>query len=288
MSQIKVFKLGQSEVAELPSQTAKLERDLQFQVEQNMETFLGIRFLATEFTTSNGGRIDSLGIDEDGCPVILEYKRHINENVINQGLFYYDWLIDHKAEFQLLVLQRFGNKVSDEIEWDGARLVCIASDFTKFDEHAIKQIDKNIELMRYKYFGDDLLMFELINSQTSKKQKKTFSLRPSAPNNESAKPKQYKDNQERLESASASLTQLYKMICDYCESLGDDIQKKDLKQYTAFKRIKNFVTLHVLPQQKDERVVMYLNLKPASEELKKGFTHDVTGKGHWGTGDCYS
>ncbi len=40
-----------------------------------------------------------------------------------------------------------------------------------------------------------------------------------------------------------------------------------------------------LPQQKDERVVMYLNLKPASVELQKGFTHDVTGKGHWVTGD---
>lgn len=285
MSQIKVFQLGQNEVVELPSQAAKLERDLQLLVEQNMESFLGIRFLATEFTTSNGGRIDSLGIDEDGCPVIIEYKRHINENVINQGLFYYDWLLDHKAEFQLLALQKLGNEVSDEIEWDGARLVCIASDFTKFDEHAIKQIDKNIELMRYRYFGDDLLMFELINSQTSQKQKKPLQLKSSNTNSATPKPKQYKDNQQRLDSASANLTRLYKAVCDYCESLGDDIQKKDLKQYTAFKRIKNFVTLHVLPQQKDERVIMYLNLKPASVELQDGFTHDVTGKGHWGTGD---
>ncbi len=28
------------------------------------------------------------GWDENGCPVILEYKCSINENVINQGLFY--------------------------------------------------------------------------------------------------------------------------------------------------------------------------------------------------------
>ena len=28
---------------------------------------------------------------EYGCPVIVEYKRHNNENVINQGLFYLDW-----------------------------------------------------------------------------------------------------------------------------------------------------------------------------------------------------
>lgn len=30
--------------------------------------------------------LDSLGLDENGCPVIVEYKRHSNENVINQGL----------------------------------------------------------------------------------------------------------------------------------------------------------------------------------------------------------
>ena len=28
----------------------------------------GVRFLASEFTTSNGGRIDTLGLDENGCP----------------------------------------------------------------------------------------------------------------------------------------------------------------------------------------------------------------------------
>jgi RecB family endonuclease NucS len=41
------------------------------------------------------GRIDSLGLDENGCPVIIESKRKLNENVINQGLFYLDWLLDH-------------------------------------------------------------------------------------------------------------------------------------------------------------------------------------------------
>ena len=33
-------------------------------------------------------------IDENNSPVIIEYKRSTNENVINQGLFYLDWLHD--------------------------------------------------------------------------------------------------------------------------------------------------------------------------------------------------
>lgn len=50
-----------------------------------MQTFLGIRFLASEYETgkTHKGRIDSLGLDENGCPVIIGYKRAKNENVIN-------------------------------------------------------------------------------------------------------------------------------------------------------------------------------------------------------------
>lgn len=49
--------------------------------------------------------------------MIIEYKRALNENVINQGLFYLDWLMDHKAEFELLVLKQMGQEEADGIEW---------------------------------------------------------------------------------------------------------------------------------------------------------------------------
>jgi RecB family endonuclease NucS len=54
---------------------------------------------ATEYETGKAhrGRIDSLGLDENGSPVIFEYKRTSNEDVINQGLFYLDWLMNHKG-----------------------------------------------------------------------------------------------------------------------------------------------------------------------------------------------
>ncbi len=281
MSDIKLFQLGQNAVTELMSQAAKYEKDLQQLVEQQMETFLGVSFLASEFTTSNGGRIDSLGLDENRCPVIIEYKRHTNENVINQGLFYYDWLLDHKAEFQLLVMKELGSKIAEEIEWNGARLVCIASDFTKYDEHAIKQIDKNIELMRYKYFGDNLLMLELVNTQSTKTNQAVTNTKPSG----AKKSSQDKTHQQALSNASTNLLKLYNEICDFCESLGDDSQRKELKLYTAFKRIKNFASFHVLPQKKDERVVMYLKVDLNNITLEDGFTHDVSNKGHWGTGN---
>lgn len=149
MSDIKLFKLNKGTLDELECVTFTFERSLQKLIEDNMESVFGIKFLKSEHATGkeHGGRIDSLGIDENYCPVIIEYKRSLNENVINQGLFYLDWLMDHKAEFELLAIKTLGKEYADKIEWSIPRLLCIAGDFTKYDEHAVKQINRNIELI---------------------------------------------------------------------------------------------------------------------------------------------
>ena len=141
----------------MPGHSAQIEKSLQIQFEANLEVLLGVRFLATEYSTGpvHGGRIDTLGLDEDGSPVIIEYKRAVNENVINQGLYYLDWLMDHKKEFQWLVMERLGGDAANKVEWSAPRLICIAGDFTRYDGHAVKQIPRNIELLRYRRFGVD-------------------------------------------------------------------------------------------------------------------------------------
>ena len=96
VSEIKLFEIGQlggTVVKERTSSTVVLEKQLQTTIEQNMETFFGVRFLKSEYMITSG-RMDSIGIDENNSPVIFEYKRSSSENVINQGLFYLDWLLD--------------------------------------------------------------------------------------------------------------------------------------------------------------------------------------------------
>lgn len=117
MGDIKLFKI-KNEVEEIEGTSMQLEKNLQNIIEENMEVFLGVKFLATEYSTGkvHNGRIDSLGIDENNCPVIIEYKRSINENVINQGLYYLDWLLDHKAEFKLLVMNKLEAEIYENIE----------------------------------------------------------------------------------------------------------------------------------------------------------------------------
>jgi len=88
MSDIKLFKTENGRVIELQSQSVAVEKSLQSQIEYHLDEFLGVSFLATEYSTgkTHSGRIDTLGIDENRCPVIIEYKLATNQNVVNQGV----------------------------------------------------------------------------------------------------------------------------------------------------------------------------------------------------------
>lgn len=288
MSDIKLFTLHETGIVEVPAQSAQIEKSLQILFEANLEILLGVRFLATEYSTGpvHGGRIDTLGLDEDGSPVIIEYKRAVNENVINQGLYYLDWMMDHKREFQWLVMERLGKDAADKVEWSSPRLVCIAGDFTRYDGHAVKQINRNIELLRYRRFGDDLLMIELLHAPKVAK----TATPASGPTNlaepalgSGADPYFAQRIDYRVAQASPELRDLYQAVADFLTGLGDDVQVKELKQYIAFKRIKNFVCAEVYPQSKI--VTCFLKVDPDSVALEKGFTRDMRKIGHYGTGD---
>jgi len=275
VSDIKLFHISNGKASELRGEASDLERSLQTLLEQNLESLLGIRFLATEYSTgkTHSGRIDSLGLDENFCPVIIEYKRSISENVINQGLFYLDWLMDHQAEFKLLVMERLNKDTADSIDWSAPRLLCIASDFTKYDGHAVQQMNRNIELIRYKKFGADLLLLELVNASSAS----TSTTRLT----KSGKSTGDKPVSQALTEMHPKLRELFESLEGYLLSLGDDVQRKDLKLYVVFKRIRNFTCVVI----QKSKLVLHVALDPDTVDLVEGFTRDMRGIGHWGTGD---
>ena len=238
MADIKLFSLADG-VNELPSTSVALEKELQTVIEQNMDTLFGVTFLKSEYIITNG-RIDSLGFDENYSPVIFEYKRSTNENVINQGLFYLDWLLDHKADFKLLVMDTLGKDAADKIDWSLPCVMCIASDFTKFDEHAVNQMQRNIKLVKYKKFGENLILFEHINAPNVKP---IIEVSPITQNvNRSGVAKTFL---QQFDIGSHELQNLYISIKDYILSLGDDVTENQLKFYVAFKKIKNIACVQI-------------------------------------------
>lgn len=282
MSDLKLFSLSQAGIIELQGTTAPLESSLQKLFEENLNALLGIRFLASEHRTTSG-RIDTLGLDENGCPAIIEYKRATNENVINQGLFYLDWLMDHRRDLEWLVMERFGKDEAAKVEWSSPRLICIAGDFTRYDVHAVKQISRNIELVRYRRFGPELLLLDLVTATAIAKPVPTVATQPAPPAAAGQPVTKYKTVTECLADADAELTDLYEAVCSFMRALGDDVQERTLQNYFAFTRLKNFACIEIKPVA--HKLLVYLKVDPATVALKPGFTRDVSKIGHFGTGD---
>ena len=74
MPDIRLYKLTEGKAKEIKKKELRLEREIQNLTETNLKEIFGITFLASEYSTGDKhrGRIDTLGIDENNSPVIIE------------------------------------------------------------------------------------------------------------------------------------------------------------------------------------------------------------------------
>ncbi|WP_369362366.1 hypothetical protein AB5L52_01790 [Streptomyces sp. CG4] len=59
---------------------------------------------------------------------------------------------------------RLGGTAASQILSSAPRLICIAGDFTRYDAHAVREHRRSIDLVRYRYFGNDLFGLETVAS----------------------------------------------------------------------------------------------------------------------------
>ncbi|MFC8829639.1 transporter [Streptomyces sp. NPDC057137] len=270
MSGLKLFHTTNGGVTEVAPQLAEAEADVQALIEAHMETMLGVRFLASEYSTGpvHGGRIDSLGLDENGAPVIVEYKRGIDAGVIDQGLFYMSWLLDHRDAFHRLVRERLGSAVGAQVVWSAPRLICVAGDFTRYDVHAVREHRRSIDLVRYRFYGAEHLGLETVASVTGQPVGSPAGSRVAgAP---------------RARAGTGAMEELAAAVDEVLRGLGDDVIAVQRRQHRAFRRLRNFACV-CTPRQ--SKVLVYLKVDPKQMDLVPGFTRDVTGLGHHGAGD---
>jgi predicted transport protein len=175
-------------------------------------------------------------------------------------------------------MERLGQEAAKQIDWTNPRLVCVAGDFTRYDEHAVRQNNHNIELVRYRDFGGELLALELLTAMS------TAAPAPAAMHaNGGPSPSAEQTVADYLAKAPEELKNLYADLDAQLMAYGDDIQKTTRKLYFAYKRLKNFACVEVHPQSR--ALLVYLKVDPDSIELEQGFSRDVRNIGHFGTGD---
>jgi predicted transport protein len=276
-----LFKINNSTVKRLVARDLDLERNLQELFEANLEEILNIVFLAHEYSTSFGGRIDTLGIDKNGSPCIIEYKKNQNDNVINQGLSYLRWLLDHKADFEILCQNK---KVDIEIDWDSPRVICIAESYNKFDIDTADILPINVELLRYRIYEENILYVEPENYQ--KIRISTLGI--------VRKAKQGKENTERLQKAYSiddhlsgidkQTVGLFQTMREKILSLDENIIEEAKAKYIAYKTSTNFTDIVA----KQYGLKIFLNVKSGQLNDPRNLARDLTKPkmiGHWGNGD---
>ena len=274
-----LFKIKNSNVEKLSTIDLEKEKNIQTLFEKNLLTILNVDFLATEYSTSFGGRIDTLGIDKNGSPVIIEYKRNQNDNVINQGLSYLRWLLDHKADFEILCRNK---KIEVDIDWTSPRVICVAESYNKFDLDTVEILPIKIELLRYKIYEDNILMVESESQKAIK-----FSTREIfEKSKKETLPKLQKDYSldSHLQVASKEIKELFVQLKEMITSLDASITEEAKAKYIAYKLTTNFVDIVI---QKNA-IKAFLNVPSGKLNDSFGIARDLTKPkviGHWGNGD---
>jgi len=269
-----------SNISQIKPSSFKSEKELQKLFEGNLEKLLGVRFIASEFTTGDRqrGRIDSLGLDQDGSPTIIEYKKSSKENIINQGLFYLDWLVDHKGDFTIAAHETLGSEI--EIDWSQPRLILIAETFSEYDKYAVNRIGANIELWTYHRYGEDFLYLDPIfitNPKATKSIKKTQSTET---DKDVEAPIYTLD--DHLSGKPESTKVLFEQLREQIFALADDdsIIEKANKMYVSYKHGKNFCEVRV----QAKALWIWLDIYQSDLDDPYNLTRDVTNIGHYGTG----
>ena len=229
------------------------EKILQQLIEENLLEVLDIRLLASEYVTTSGGRIDTLGIDSNNVPVIIEYKRNKNDNVINQSLSYLKWLKSQKVEFfERLVSKKFGGENLPKIDWDNPRVICIAESYNRFDTDTLEFISVNLELYKYQYYENNIFTLENVKGDGIGSK----ILRPTGENKQLTKPKDEiisTDLETRLVNCKSEIRTLFYELQERILALDEKIERVSNTAYIGFRTTKIFTEAHV---QKDNILIV--------------------------------
>lgn len=245
-----------------------------------MEELLGIRSVASEYSTGekHGGRIDTLGLDENDCPVIIEYKLSSKDNIINQGLFYLDWLMDHRGDFEIAVQVKLGSDV--KVSWDYTRLILIAQEFNRYDLHAVEQIGRTVELKSYRFYEGGMLYLEDVYTSPLPKVTKIAKAIDKEGTRKAKETIAY-SVEEHISGKPTRIINLFNDLRELILGLGENVIEKSTKVYIAYTTTRNFCEIEV----QKSKLKLFLDA-PYSQFSEHDNVRDVSEIGHYGTGKC--
>ena len=226
-----LYKLSQDSILKLIDRNEfKNENELHILIEKNLLYLMGIRLIASEYPIPNG-RIDTLGLDEDDVPVIIEYKWKKDLSAIVQGLFYLDWVTQNKKPFESIVKDKIGKDIN--VNWSTQpRLIIIAQDFDVKELSAINLMEPSVELKKYSLY-EGLFNIEDVNIIKGKP----------APKSDPEREKYTLDHV--LKKPVPEIRELFSTIRDKILGISDAVWERVGAFYCDYRTTSTFVTVVV-------------------------------------------
>ncbi len=269
-----IFKISGTKLKKLNSLPLDKEKNLQVLVEGNLIEVLDLLFLATEYTTTFGGRIDTLAVDTNGSPVIIEYKRNKNDNVINQSLSYLKWLKSQKSGFfEKLMIDKLGKEKADKIklDWNNPRVICVAENYSKFDIDTAEVVPLRIELMKYRYYEDGIFALEPVNVPETAATTQTITAVATSNTKSQIDTGNSLDN--LLSKAADDIKSLFAELRERIVAMDDSITENPRGYYVGYRMGNNFADVHIGKSQLKIhlRPIDYVDPRKIVEKIPDGY-----------------
>lgn len=139
------------------------ERQLQRFFEANLDALIDVALVASEWSpTHDTLRFDTLGVDREGCPTIIEFKNVPDACVITQLLAYKAALVGSQGDFLNACKARFGTV--PHLNWDRVRLIAIAPSFSAHEVVALQSINADMDFLSFRFFGPENVLVETVGT----------------------------------------------------------------------------------------------------------------------------
>lgn len=230
-----VFKITKGELERIkPTRFVGKEQELQRLVEGNLDEIFEMTLVKTEHPTTHGGRIDTLALDREKRPVIIEYKEDKSSTILLQGLYYMDWLIENKAEFEKLVRENLAKEI--KINWvDGVRLLLIAKEFEIWDKFAVNRVSEDVELLSYNLYENDEIRIERVPLPKDFKSKIKMRITPS---------REVTVQQHLSKIKNEKMREMASELRVAIKGISEDIVEKTFLSYILFRTTVNFAGIY--------------------------------------------
>ena len=278
-----LYNIKDNNIKPIGTKPFKLEKDIQNLIETNINSFLKLELVKSEFPIEKY-RLDSLCYDKETKSfVIIEYKRDKNYSVIDQGFSYLSTVLENKGELVLEYQEKFDIRLKkDSIDWSQIRIVFISPSFSKYQKDSINFKDLPIELYEIKQYEDDIVSLNKIQSKSS-----STSINNLSNDGVIGKVKKevrvYNENYhlyEKTKDRTEWVVKVYFELKERITNLGefDIVYRGD---YISYRLNSPFVDIIIY----QKGVFVIINLDKGELNDPNNDTEDLSIGKHWGNGD---